>query len=216
MAVPYVFFDTLRNDQSSGAQSDGDKNDLAIDSTFTATDGGDPRVFPALFKTFLDSIGLSGAQTAFAADVEAAQTDDPMFTIDPDGEAKVTSVRFTDKLGGTLAGDAEDATTLTDLAGNTIYLYEFMDGRIVIGSTEDRATIELTGAVTDISNFDTDQIMFAGYLEVDGLNTTSADGTITWVTFGALDNPLTGLNGTNHDDPIDSATPCISAIAPNF
>ncbi|MFN4140933.1 hypothetical protein [Aestuariivirga sp.] len=192
----------LRLDQTSGIQSGGtpDKDDIALTSNLSA--------LPDPFEAFLESLSpsLTTDQLANATTYGGAMEDPNagyFINVTTDGEP--VDDLFFSKSDGTLFNgeiatytDSSDVTHNITVAGSTdpIYLYSFMGGDVLIGSTEAPAGVD----IADPATLDASQIVFAYYLAENDTHT----GADAWgITFYPLEHFVDGSSGDALDDAID-------------
>jgi hypothetical protein len=186
----------LTLDQTTGVQAD----DIAL-----STDFGE---LPTDFQTFLtSSITLTSDQVTNATTYGGAVADSGAgYLVNvPAGSDPVDDLFFSTSSGTLFNGEV---ATYTDgngthnitVAGSTddIHLYSFAGGDILIGSTQDPATVD----IADVSSLDSASIVFAYYLE-ENESHTGAD--IWGVTFQPLEHFVDGSSASDFNDSIDFA-----------
>lgn len=146
-------------DQTSGIQAD--------DVDVTSVGGVLGGALDSQFLTFLNTLGLSATQQAFAADVEGANQDG-MVTVAVTAGETIGKLAFSAAGGGDFDG-TQQVTGITTTSGEALFLWSEMNGHVVLAKTA-------AGAV-----------VAAFYIEsTDATNTTAK---IESVTFQALTHP---------------------------
>jgi len=173
MSVTITINGELKLDQTAGLQDD----DVALDVVAGSLTGG----LDSQFLAFLNALGLSDDQKAFAANVEGA-SEPNLVSVTADAGETVGKLFFSDSTGNDLEGVlVPDVTTLD---GAPLYLWSTSNGKVVLVSTSNVAPTA-------------DTLVAAFYIEAnDALNSSAKVESITFA-------PLLHPNDADPDDTID-------------